>query len=279
MDRISVTGITATGHHGVFEHEKREGQPFTVDVVLHTDTTRAALSDNVTDTVHYGEVSELVVGQIQAGPWDLIEKLAEQIAQAILTGYPSVARVDVTVHKPQAPIPVPFDDVTVAISRVQREHRAVLALGSNLGESRQTLQAAVRELQDHPQVRVEAVSPLALTKPVGGPGGQPDYLNQVIAVRTTLDPHRLLDLCQQVEREHHRTRTVRWEARTLDVDVITYDQLVLQDERLTLPHPRAHLRGFVLAPWSWMDPDAVLGGQLVSRLAAQAEDTPGIIRL
>ena len=72
MDRISIYGISATGYHGVFEHEKRDGQEFIIDVVLHVDITRAAASDNVLDTVHYGEVSELVVEQIKAGPWDLI---------------------------------------------------------------------------------------------------------------------------------------------------------------------------------------------------------------
>ena len=279
MDRISIHGITATGYHGVFDHEKRDGQPFTVDVVLHTDTTRAALSDNVADTVHYGLVSELVVAQIQAGPWDLIEKLAAEIAGAILVEYPAVATVEVTVHKPQAPIPVPFQDVAVSIIRTQTLHRAVIALGSNLGDRGQTLAAAVTELAAAEQVKLVNASPLASTKPVGGPSGQPDFLNQVIEVQTTLDPHELLDLCQHIEENHQRSREVRWGARTLDMDLITYDHLVLRDDRLTLPHPRAHTRGFVLAPWSWMDPDAVLGGQLVSRLADEAADTPDITRL
>ncbi|WP_418908016.1 2-amino-4-hydroxy-6-hydroxymethyldihydropteridine diphosphokinase [Glutamicibacter endophyticus] len=277
MDRISIQGISATGYHGVFDHEKRDGQIFVVDVVLHTEITRAALSDNVADTVHYGEVSELVVAQIQAGPWDLIEKLAVQIAEAILVGYRSVRTVDVTVHKPQAPIPVPFSDVAIEITRHQPVHTAIIALGSNLGDSQATLASAVQRLGDF--VTVEAVSPLAQTKPVGGPEGQGDFLNQVVRISTELGPHELLDICQQIEAEHERTREVRWEARTLDLDLITYDALRMEDERLTLPHPRAHLRGFVLAPWSWMDPDAVLGGQLVTRLADVAEDTKDIRRL
>ncbi|GAB3621375.1 hypothetical protein GCM10027417_26360 [Glutamicibacter endophyticus] len=276
MDRISIQGISATGYHGVFDHEKRDGQIFVVDVVLHTEITRAALSDNVADTVHYGEVSELVVAQIQAGPWDLIEKLAVQIAEAILAGYRSVRTVDVTVHKPQAPIPVPFSDVAIEITRHQPVHTAIIALGSNLGDSQATLASAVHRLGDF--VTIEAVSPLAQTKPVGGPEGQGDFLNQVVRISTELGPHELLDICQQIEAEHERTREVRWEARTLDLDLITYDALRMEDERLTLPHPRAHLRGFVLAPWSWMDPDAVLGGQLVTRLADAAEDTKDIRR-
>lgn len=277
MDRISISGISATGYHGVFDFEKRDGQSFVIDVVLHVDISRAAASDNVADTVHYGEVSELVVTQIQAGPWDLIEKLGSEVADAILAAYPTVATVEVVVHKPQAPIPVPFSDVSISLTRHQLQHTAVIALGANLGDPQATLAAAVAELGA--ELEILKTSPLAVTKPVGGPPDQPDYTNQVIEVRTQRSPHELLDLCQRIEAAHHRTREVRWEARTLDLDLITYDHLVLDDPRLTLPHPRAALRGFVLAPWSWMDPDAVLGGQLVSRLAAQAADTKDIIRL
>lgn len=277
MDRISIYGISATGYHGVFDHEKRDGQKFIIDVVLHVDITRAAASDNVLDTVHYGEVSELVVEQIQAGPWDLIEKLGSEIADAILAAYPSVLQIGVVVHKPQAPIPVPFTDVTISLTRAQKQHTAIIALGANLGDPKATLAQAVKDLGQ--ELEILKVSPLAITKPVGGPPDQPDYTNQVIEVRTRHSAHELLDLCQGIETKHHRTREVRWEARTLDLDLITYDQLRLDDERLTLPHPRAAIRGFVLAPWSWMDPDAVLDGQLVSRLASEAADTKDIIRL
>lgn len=115
-DTISLRGITATGYHGVFEHEKRDGQPFVVDIVLHTDIRVAAASDNVLDTTHYGELAELVQAEIMAGPYDLIEKLAEVIAASVLKTF-DVAAVDVTVHKPQAPIPVPFGDVSIGIHR------------------------------------------------------------------------------------------------------------------------------------------------------------------
>lgn len=116
-DTITLSGITAIGHHGVFESEKRDGQPFTLDVVLHTDIRPAAASDNVADTAHYGELGELVVAQIQDGPWDLIETLAEKTAAAVLAEFAVVSAVEVTVHKPKAPIPVPFTDVTIRIYR------------------------------------------------------------------------------------------------------------------------------------------------------------------
>lgn len=154
--------------------------------------------------------------------------------------------------------------------------RTVLALGSNLGESRSTLADAVAALADHPGMKLMAVSPVARTAPVGGPEGQPDYLNLVAEFETTLEPHALLDHCHDVENRHHRTREVRWGPRTLDVDIITYGTEHLEDETLTVPHPRAAERAFVLQPWAWMDPDARLEGEPVAELAARAEDASGV---
>ncbi|MEO6530177.1 MAG: 2-amino-4-hydroxy-6-hydroxymethyldihydropteridine diphosphokinase [Specibacter sp.] len=154
--------------------------------------------------------------------------------------------------------------------------RAILALGSNLGERAGTLQSAVGDLVDRPEMRLHNVSPVVTTKAVGGPDGQPDFLNMVIAVDTTLGPYELLVHCQGVELAHHRTREVRWGARTLDVDIIVYGDETSEDPVLTLPHPRAAGRAFVLYPWSLMDPTATLAGQSVAQLAADAPDMAGI---
>ena len=155
--------------------------------------------------------------------------------------------------------------------------RSILALGSNLGESRDTLSLAVADLVDSTNVRLREVSPIVQTKAVGGPE-QPDYLNMVIEIETDLGPYELLEHCQAVENKHHRVRSVRWGPRTLDVDIITYGDLVSDDEKLTLPHPRAAERAFVLQPWAWMDGTATLSGRPVAELVQQAEDLPGLVR-
>lgn len=152
----------------------------------------------------------------------------------------------------------------------------ILALGSNLGERAGTLEAAVGELATTEGITVLGVSPTAVTKPVGGPEGQPDFLNLVLRIETTLEPLALLAACQSVEQTHLRTREVHWGPRTLDVDVITYGEVQSEDPVLTLPHPRAAIRGFVLLPWSWMEPAAQLSGHSVATLAARAVDTPDI---
>lgn len=154
--------------------------------------------------------------------------------------------------------------------------RAVLALGSNLGERSDTLSHAVAELVDRDAVRLCQVSQVVQTKPVGGPGDQPDFLNMVMEVETSLEPLELLRHCQAVENSHHRVREVRWGPRTLDVDIITYGELAMDSEELTIPHPRAAERAFVLQPWSWMDPAATLNGVPVGELAQQAGDLAGL---
>ncbi|MEU3062096.1 dihydroneopterin aldolase [Streptomyces subrutilus] len=116
MDRVALRGLKARGHHGVFPREREEGQTFIVDLVLHLDTRPAAAGDDLAKTVHYGVVAEEVVAVVQGEPVDLIETLAERIARQCLT-HEAVAQVEVIVHKPDAPITVPFDDVTITITR------------------------------------------------------------------------------------------------------------------------------------------------------------------
>lgn len=141
----------------------------------------------------------------------------------------------------------------------ERPVRAVLALGSNLGDREATLRSAVIDLDGFEGVKVRLTSPVLETGPVGGPE-QPDYLNAVVVVDTTLSALELLAACQQVEEGHGRVRTIHWGARTLDIDIITYDDLVASSHQLDLPHPMAAERAFVLQPWLELDPQAALPG-------------------
>lgn len=119
LDRIILTGVTARGFHGVFDHERQDGQEFRVDVVLGVmSISKAAKSDNLLHTVDYGAVAQAVVAVIEGPPVNLIERLAVTIAERCLD-FDYVRAVTVTVHKPQAPIPVPFDDVAVRITRAR----------------------------------------------------------------------------------------------------------------------------------------------------------------
>ncbi|HEX4288154.1 MAG TPA: 2-amino-4-hydroxy-6-hydroxymethyldihydropteridine diphosphokinase [Trebonia sp.] len=147
----------------------------------------------------------------------------------------------------------------------------VLALGSNLGDRQDILQGAVDAIAGLPGMRVTAVSPVYETAPVGGPA-QPDYLNAVVLADATAPARELLDRLHEIEAAFDRVRLVRWGPRTLDIDVIMFGGERSDDPELTLPHPRAHERAFVLAPWHDVDPDAALPGHgPVAELLAKAD--------
>lgn len=265
-DLVRLTGVRAFGHHGVLEHEKRDGQDFVVDVTLTLDLRPAGTSDDLARTVNYAEVAADVVDVVTGPPHDLIETVAEQIAARTLAR-PLVESVEVTVHKPQAPVGVPFGDVEVVVRR-ERDVPVVIAMGANLegtegADPAATIIAAARRLHRLRGLRGVRLSSLYGSAPVGGPE-QPDYVNAVAVARTRLTPASLLAALHGVEHDFGRTRGVRWGARTLDLDLVQYGDpaagtdVTSDDESLTLPHPRARDRAFVLVPWQDVDPSASL---------------------
>jgi 2-amino-4-hydroxy-6-hydroxymethyldihydropteridine diphosphokinase/dihydroneopterin aldolase len=299
-DRLAVTGIECYGHHGVFDFERREGQVFIVDLVLGVDTASAAASDDLRDTVDYGSLVAKVKANVERDPVDLIETLAQRIADVCLLD----ARVEwarVTVHKPDAPIRATFSDVALTITRRQKPvtetpnpniidadtltgemrpiRRAVLALGSNLGERLASLQGAVSALADTPDVWVTGVSPVYETEAVDSPEGSPPFLNAVVLVDTTLSAQRILDRALAIEDAFDRERSEIANApRTLDVDVIVVGDRVNDDEMLTLPHPRAADRVFVLRPWHDLEPEAEIPGAGAIAGLLEKLDQVGVVR-
>ena len=293
LDQIAVEGIRVKGYHGVLETE-REGQVFSADIVVHVNSRTAASRDDVEHTVNYSDMADRTAEVLAGLPRQLIEAVAERIARTLLE-MDGVECVDVTVHKPHAPLHVEFKDVSVTIRRdlsdgsLWADKRigssagesddpldtganpvrdlmdvrplqpvgAVIALGGNLEEVEPTFRAALAELHRVPGIEVQAASPLVRTSPVGDTD-QPDYLNAVARVQTALSPRELLGACHGIEVLHGRDRTVPGAARTLDLDIVSYEGVTGEAPDLTLPHPRAHERGFVLLPWSHMEPEAVL---------------------
>ncbi|MFE2096260.1 MULTISPECIES: 2-amino-4-hydroxy-6-hydroxymethyldihydropteridine diphosphokinase [unclassified Streptomyces] len=161
--------------------------------------------------------------------------------------------------------PVPasvVEQVDAADTTLSNPKWAVISIGSNLGNRLETLQGAVDALEDTPGVRVKAVSPVYETEPWGvEPGSQPTYYNAVVVLKTTLPPSSLLERAHAVEEAFNRVRDEHWGPRTLDVDIVAYANVTSDDPQLTLPHPRAHERAFVLAPWHDIDPQALLPGR------------------
>ena len=312
MDSIRLTGVRAEAAHGVLDFEHVQKQPFIVDATLFLDLAEAGRSDDLTQTVDYGQIAKRIVNVIEGEHVDLIERLAAKIADAILLSH-RIQRVIVTVHKPNAPIKVPFDDVSVTIERARdgegpslaskivaeqaaaptghdrdatgavdpeaastagRVHKAIVAMGGNIGDVTQTLRAAVVAIDGIPGNQITGISPLYRTPAWGMEPGTPDFLNAVVEVSTTLDAESLLGSLQTIEAAHGRSREVHWGSRPLDLDIIDFDGEHSDDPHLTLPHPRAWQRAVVLAPWHDLDPEARLGGPHGGSVAELLPATP-----
>ncbi|WP_375387611.1 2-amino-4-hydroxy-6-hydroxymethyldihydropteridine diphosphokinase [uncultured Amnibacterium sp.] len=276
-DRILLSGVRARGRHGVLAEERLAGQDFVVDLELGLDLAVAAATDRVVATVHYGELAQRVADVVAGEPVDLIETLAQRIADVVLADE-LVDRVVVTVHKPAAPIPVPFGDVAVRIerSRPAATEHVVIALGSNLGDREATLEEAVSVLHALPGLQVEGASASIETVAVterGPDPSRPHYRNRVVVGRTSLQPRELLSALLRIERAFGRVRTARWGDRPLDLDLIAQGDRAVDEPGLVLPHPRARDRAFVLLPWLEVEPDAVLPGLGRVRHLAAALDT------
>lgn len=266
IDRIELRGLRLVTIIGVLDHERQSPQPLELDITLHTDLTDACQNDELDDTVNYGEVCE-IVEKVAAQHHDLLlERLAGRLAEAILA-LPRVEEVDIVVRKLRPPIPSDVATSGVSIRRTRvgtipfdgGHHRAILALGSNLGDRAGYLRHAVRNLG-----HIVAQSQVYETAPVGGPGDQGAYLNMVVVVDTPLDPFALLRRCQRVEASAGRERKVHWGPRTLDVDILFHDDVRLDSPGLTVPHPRINERRFVLGPLSEVAPDRVPAAWMTS---------------
>ena len=166
--------------------------------------------------------------------------------------------------------------MNVRLRRIEAD--AVIAIGSNLGDRTATFQTAVRALAEADGIEVTAIStPIqsVAVRPEGPDPSAPAYLNAVVLVRTTLSPRALLDLLHTIENDHGRVRDERWGDRTLDLDLIDFAGMQSSNAQLTLPHPRAHERAFVLGPWAEVAPEAVLPGHgRVADLLAALEASP-----
>jgi 2-amino-4-hydroxy-6-hydroxymethyldihydropteridine diphosphokinase len=145
---------------------------------------------------------------------------------------------------------------------------AALGLGGNIGDVRESFRSAVSALRQAPGVELLAASSLYRTQP-WGPVAQSPFLNMAVLARTTLSPHRLIDLCLEIERANGRVREIRYGPRTLDIDVLVYGNLSFSDERLTLPHPRLMERSFALVPLAEIAPDLLIEGVRVADAAAR----------
>ena len=213
-DEIRIDNLEVYAHHGVFPEEKEKGQPFFVNMVLYTDTRKAGQRDDLTLSTHYGEVCHLVTEGMQQHICDLIETVAENLAAEVLGCFPLVRALDVEIRKPQAPIGLPFESVSVKIHRGW--HRVYVALGSNMGDRKKYLQMGVDAMEARQDIRLEKVSSWRQTAPYGGVE-QADFLNGVMEIRTLLTPRELLEYLRREQMPVGVASSTRLEAVTQEL--------------------------------------------------------------
>ena len=244
-DIIKIENLKIYAYHGVFEEEKQKGQDFYINAKLVSNLKKAGMTDCLQDSTHYGEVCLQIKKTFTEQKYDLIERACERCIEEVLVCFPLIQEMTMEVRKPQAPIPMEFESVSVEITRGW--HKVYIAFGSNLGEKEKYILNAVEEFQNNKYFRKIRVSEFFYSAPYGGVE-QDNFVNGVLETETILEPYELLDFLHELEAKANRVRKQHWGPRTLDLDIIFYDDLVLEEDRLQIPHKDMKNRDFVLVP-------------------------------
>lgn len=251
MDKIKISNLEVFANHGVYPEENKLGQKFVISVQLYTSLYEAGCSDALEASVNYGEVCHFINDFVKGRTYKLLESLAKNLAEELLLKYDKLYGVELEIKKPWAPIGLPLESVSVEISR--RWHKVYIGMGSNMGDRRAYLDGAVAGLQKLKGCRVLRVADYIETAPYGGVE-QDDFLNSALELETLLPAEALLKALNDIEAEAGRERTIHWGPRTLDLDILLYDDMVCDTPELIIPHKELHLRDFVLRPMAQIAP-------------------------
>lgn len=245
MDCIRIENLEVYAYHGVFPEENKLGQIFVINADLYIDATNAAIEDDLSQSVHYGEVCQLIKAWMDNHVVKLIETVADTLAKEILLAFPLIQRIVLEVKKPNAPIPLPVTAVSVTVDR--QWHTVYVGIGSNIGDREAYIQNALLLFHEKRDCIVTKVSNLFLTAPYGYTD-QPEFLNGAFCVKTLQTPEQFLDTLHEMEHRLGRERNLHWGPRTIDLDILLYDDLIMSSETLTIPHIDMENRLFVLKP-------------------------------
>ncbi|MCD8110312.1 MAG: 2-amino-4-hydroxy-6-hydroxymethyldihydropteridine diphosphokinase [Clostridiales bacterium] len=253
-DQIRIQNLEVYAYHGVFPEEAKLGQKFLVDAVLYTDLREAGFSDHISASVDYGFVCHFITEFMKENTFQLLESVAEHLAETLLLEIPKLDSLDLEIKNPWAPIALPLDTASVRISRGW--HTVYLSVGSNLGDREAYIRSGLDALTADRHTRDVQISSLMETEPYGYTD-QPSFLNAAIGLRTLYTPEELLELLHRVEAEAGRERGIHWGPRTLDLDILFYDDVTLEKKDFIVPHPDMENRLFVLKPLSELCPGRV----------------------
>ncbi len=253
MDCLYIEDLEVFANHGMFAEEASLGQKFLVSVKFYYDVSSSAKDDDIKQSVNYAKVCTDITKWMKENRCKLIETVAVRLAEKLLGDLPIVRETEVTIKKPWAPIGLPVECVSITVKRGW--HTAFLSIGSNMGDKKKYLDDGIAFLKADSRIRMISVSDYIETKPYGGVE-QDDFLNGAVKIETILTPDSLLELIHDAENAAGRKREVRWGPRTLDIDILLYDDLIVNTPDLVIPHPDMANRDFVLRPLSMIAPEA-----------------------
>lgn len=251
MDQIVIQDLEVYAKHGVYAEENILGQQFLVSLTMDIDLSKPGQTDKIEDSVDYGKICYYVTEFMQQHTFHLIEAVAEKLAEKLLLQYSKIQKIRIQVKKPWAPIGLPVNNVSVAVERAR--HIAYIAFGSNMGDRKGHIEHGMEALKGLAACKVCEVSEVIETEPYGGVE-QGKFLNGALKLETLLGPYQLLEKLQEIEYQEGRVRDVRWGPRTLDLDILFYDDMVINTEKLTIPHSDMQNRTFVLEPMCQIAP-------------------------
>lgn len=251
LDTITIKNLTIHAYHGVYAEEKKLGQKIYVDAELKLDLHKAGLADDLSQTVNYADIAEYIYGYLKTRSFDLLEAAAEQLCQELLIKFKLIREIVMEIRKPSAPIPYALDYVAVKITR--KWHRAYIGIGSNMGNRKANIKDALERIKKTPYMNLLNTSKLIESKPYGNTN-QDNFINGCIEVDTIYTPCELLNHLLTLEKNMGRKRTTHWGPRIIDLDIIFYDDVIINDHDLIIPHPDMHNRDFVLYPLNEIAP-------------------------
>lgn len=251
MDKIIIKGLEIFAHHGVYDQEKTKGQRFIINGEFNTDTITAGMSDDIEDTLDYAKICDYIKDYMVLNQVNLLETLVNELSRKLLLTFDKISSLSLEICKPDAPIPAKFENVSIKVERSR--HTAYISVGSNMGDREDYINNAIDNLSLDENIKVLAVSDLIETKPYGVVK-QDDFINAVFKIETLYSPIELLSRLHIEESSAGRERKIHWGPRTLDLDIIFYDDLIMSTDKLIIPHVDMQNRMFVLKPLCDIDP-------------------------
>lgn len=241
MDQIRIENLEVFAYHGGSRQEKEQGQTFYINAVLHLDLRLAGMTDRLKYTVDYGKLCGFIEKFMRSRTYRLIETAAERLAEEILLGFPNVKAVDIEIRKQSAQVELPFGSIGAFIHR--KWHEAYLSFSSNYGDRQSYINQGIVMLKEQKQCRVEQYSRIFISGPA-----EESYSSGALKLYTLYTPLELRDALSRIEERTGRIPNDRRAPRTLDLDILFYDDEIIQSRDLCIPHRDMENREYVIGP-------------------------------